>query len=205
MLLLGGAKPVLRGEHLEIGIGDAGQRGQRNHIAIEAVGDGGFLGGLRGVAVLAPEIEFIAGAERCRIVDDLASAIGQAAGARARGPGIGLLTVAVQARQQRRAGDTRLRVGLDEARGGGRDVQIDRLGFLHQSGQFPRTESAPPIQRRRRIRVGQSRGFVTVGNVQRGIGNILGQDAARRTRDNAQRREPSRRARRPAKRPRQPG
>jgi hypothetical protein len=72
---LGGANPVLRGEHLEIGIGDAGQRRQRDHVAIEAVGDGRLLRRLRGVAVLAPEIEFVAGAERGRIVDDLAAAM----------------------------------------------------------------------------------------------------------------------------------
>ncbi len=190
-VVLGGAKPVLRGQHLEIGIGDAGQRGERDHVAIEAVGDRGFLRGLRGVAVLAPEIEFIAGAERGRIVDDLASAIGQPAGARARVAGIGLLPGAAQARQQCRACDTRLRVGLDEAGGGGRDVQIDRLGILHQGGQFPRTKPAPPVERRRRIRIDQSCGLVAVGNIQRRIGQILGQDATHRTRDNAQRCEPS--------------
>ena len=57
MLLLRGAKPVLRGQHLEIGVGDGGQRGQRDDVAIEAVGDRGLFRGLRGVAVLAPEIE----------------------------------------------------------------------------------------------------------------------------------------------------
>ncbi len=75
-IAFGGANPVLRGEHLEISVGDTGQRRQRNHIAIETVGGRGLFGGLQRVAVLAPEIELIAGAERGRIVDDLASAIG---------------------------------------------------------------------------------------------------------------------------------
>ena len=74
--------------------------------------------------------------------------IGQSAGARAGCAGIGLRTGAVKARQQRRSCDTRLRVGLDEARDGRRDVQIDVLGLLHQTGQFGRTEAAPPVQRR---------------------------------------------------------
>ena len=79
------AQAVLRGQHLEIGVGDAGQRGQRHHVAIEAAGDRGLFRGQRGVAVLAPEIDFVAGAERGRIVDDLAAAIGEAARARAGG------------------------------------------------------------------------------------------------------------------------
>ena len=91
-IALGSMDPVLRGEYLEIGIGDAGERRQRYHIAIEAIRDRGFLRRLRRVAVLAPEIEFIAGAERGRIVDDLAPADAQAAGARARSPGIALRT-----------------------------------------------------------------------------------------------------------------
>ena len=135
----------------------------------------------------------IAGAERGRIVDDLAPAIGQATGTRARGAGIGLLTRAAEARQQRRARDARLRVGLDEARGGRGDVQIDSLGFLHQVRQFRRTKAAPPIQRRRRVPAGQPRGLVPVGNVERRIGQILGQNAAGGTGDQAKRRKPSRR------------
>ncbi len=81
-VLLGGANPVLRGEHLKIGIGDAGEGGKRNHIAIETIRDRRFLCRLCGIAVLAPEIEFIAGAERGRIVDDLASTNAQSTGAR---------------------------------------------------------------------------------------------------------------------------
>ena len=141
ILCCGGANPVLRGQHLEIGIGDAGQRRQRHHVAIEAVGDGGLLRGLRRVAVLSPEIELIAGAERGRIVDDLSPAIGQAAGARAGGAGIGFRTGTGEARQQRRARHARLRVGLDESRDRRGDVQIDGLGFLHQRGQLRRREN----------------------------------------------------------------
>ncbi len=148
---LRGANPVLRGQHLEIGVGDRRQRRQRDDVAIEAVGDRGLFRRLRGVAVLAPEIELVAGAQRGRVIDHLAAAIGQAAGAGAGGAGIGLLTGAAEARQQRRAGDPRLRIGLPEPRGGGGDVEIDGLRLLHQHGQLARTEAAPPVERRRRV------------------------------------------------------
>ncbi len=194
-IAFGGAYSVLRGEHLEIGVGDGGQRGQRHHVAIETVRDGRLLRRLRGLAVLAPKIELIAGAQRSRIVDDLASAIGQSAGARARRPGVSLLAGAAEARQQRRARDTRLRVRLNEACRGRRDVQIDRLGFLHQDSQFARTKPAPPVQCWRRVRGrGQPRGLVARGNVERRIGQILGQNAAGRTGDHAKCRKPPRRA-----------
>ena len=192
-VLLRGPKPVLRGQHLEIGVGDRRQRRQRDDVAIEAVGDRGLFRRLRGVAVLAPEIQLVAGAERGRIVDHLAAAIGQAAGAGAGGAGIGFLTVAVEARQQRRARDSRLRIGLPEPRGGGRDVQIDGLRLLHQARQLPRAEAAPPVERRRRVRgLRRPRRLVAFGNVERGIGKILGQDAARGTGDEAKHRERSR-------------
>ena len=54
---------------------------------------------LRGVTILAPEIEFVTGAERGLVIDDLATAIGQAARARAGGTRIGLLPRKAQARQ----------------------------------------------------------------------------------------------------------
>ena len=38
-IALGGAQPVLRSQHLEIGIGDADHRGQRHHVAVEPAGD----------------------------------------------------------------------------------------------------------------------------------------------------------------------
>ncbi len=59
-VLLGGTQPVLRRQHLEIGIGNADQRRQRHHVAVEPGGDCGFLRSLCGIAVLAPEIEFVA-------------------------------------------------------------------------------------------------------------------------------------------------
>ena len=54
---LGGANPVLRGKHLEISIGDAGQRRQSDHVAVETIRGRSLFCGQRGIAVLAPEIE----------------------------------------------------------------------------------------------------------------------------------------------------
>ncbi len=39
------AQPVLRGQHLEIGVGGRNHGGQRDHLAIEAAGDRGFFRG----------------------------------------------------------------------------------------------------------------------------------------------------------------
>ena len=58
------AQPVVRGEHLEIGIGDADDRGERHHLAVEAARDRGLLGGAQRRAVLAPEVDLVARAER---------------------------------------------------------------------------------------------------------------------------------------------
>ncbi len=52
-------------------------------------------------------------------------------------------------RQQRRAGDLGLRVGLQDAPNGGGDVEIGDLRLLDQIGEFARTKAAPPIERRR--------------------------------------------------------
>jgi len=178
---------------------DRRQRRQRGYVAIEAVGGRGLLGGLRGVAILAPEIEDIAGAQSGVEVDRLASAGGQAVEAGARDPGIGFLqhvtrAAEAQVRQQCGARDARLRVGLNETRDRGRDIQVDLLGFLHQLRQFRRAKSAPPVQRRRRIGAVQPREFISRRKVQRRIGYITGQNAARGTRCQAKRRKPSARA-----------
>ena len=55
----------------------------------------------------------------------------------------------IDLRQQRRAGDLGLRVGLQNAPDGRRDVEIGGLRFLDEVGQFARAKVTPPIQRRR--------------------------------------------------------
>ena len=111
-VLLGGTQPVLRGQHVEIGGRHRRQGGQRSDIAIEAIGGCGLFRSLKRIAVAAPEVELIGGAQRSVVVGDLATIIGQAAGARTRRAGISLRAVALQRRQQRSSRLARQRVGL---------------------------------------------------------------------------------------------
>ena len=60
-------QPVLRLEDLEIGGGDADDRGENHDLLVEALHDGAFLRGARCGAVLAPEIDFVAGVEHRRV------------------------------------------------------------------------------------------------------------------------------------------
>jgi len=57
-------EPVLRSQYQKIRIGDADDRGQRDHLAIEAAGNRKLFGGALRGAVLAPEVDLVAGAER---------------------------------------------------------------------------------------------------------------------------------------------
>jgi hypothetical protein len=107
---------------------------------VEAAGDGAFLRRARVSAVLAPEIDLVAGVEggmepvalgRPRVLDPLRKAD------------------EIDLRQQRRADDLGLRVGLQNAPDGRRDVEIGGLRFLDEVGQFARAKATPPIQRRR--------------------------------------------------------
>ena len=196
ILRCGGADPVLRRQHLEIGVGDAGQRGQRHHVAIEAVGDGGLLRRLRGIAVLAPEIELVARAERGLIVDDLAAAIGQAAGARARGARIGLRPVPLRLGS---SAAPAIRACASAWMKRATAAAISRLTVCASSisaVSSARTKAAPPVERRRRVvRSSSAGGLVAVGNIERGVGKVLGQDAARRARDEAKHSDRARQAR----------
>jgi len=138
---------------------------------------------LQRVAVLAPEIELIAGAQGRGVVDDLAAAIGQARRTRARSARIGLVSTARNARQQGRAGLPRLGIGLDDARDRGGNVEVDGLRLFHELRQLRRAETAPPIKRRRRV--GFAGMFVLGGNIERGIRKVLGQHTGTRARGQA--------------------
>ena len=132
---------VLRLEHQEIGVADRGDGRDHDHLLGEAGGDGGLLRGARGRAVLAPEIDLVAGVERG--LEDVA--LGAARRPHPlREPG------EVDFRQQRRADDLGLRVGLHDAANGCRDVEIGGLRLLDQIGQLARAKAAPPIERGRR-------------------------------------------------------
>ena len=91
-------------------------------------------------AVLAPEVDLVAGVEH--------RAIGVELPAPAPVPVRVTVPSKSIARQQRRARDARLRIGLLDARDGGRDVEIVEIRALDQHGQFARAKAAPPVRRR---------------------------------------------------------
>ena len=163
------AQPVLRVQHLKIGVQHRGDGGDFDHVAIEAAGVGEQPRGLRGVLVLAPEIDLVTGVQA--ELEQIGSGRGDGsagggvrrdgrAGGRARGerrPGrLGALSRIVHRQRgpQRRAGDAGLRVGLGDAGDGGGDVVIVFQRLIHDAGQLlgaePRGEIAGGADRRRR-------------------------------------------------------
>jgi hypothetical protein len=136
------AQPVLRREHLEIRRADAHDGGEDHHLLVEAAGDRILFGCARGRAVLAPEVDLVAGVERGR----KEVALGPAARA---AETLGEADE-VDRRQQRRAGDLGLRVGLHDAPDRSADVEIGDLRLFHQIGELARAEAAPPVESRRR-------------------------------------------------------
>ena len=117
--------PVARFQRLEIGDGDAAHDAEREGFAIVAAADGGGPGGVAGCAVLAPEIEFVAGAQDCvegiaelRALEGDEAALARTAAGR------------IDRGQQGRAGDSRLGIRLLNAGDGAGDVVVAafRLG-----------------------------------------------------------------------------
>ena len=133
-------QPVLRREHLEIGVANCGDGGQNDDFLVEAAGDRGLLRGSGRSTILAPEINFVAGVERGMEKVPLGR------------PGV-LKTLRktdeIDRWQEWRAGDLGLRVGLQDASDGCPDVEIGELGFLDKIGEFARAKAAPPIECRR--------------------------------------------------------
>jgi hypothetical protein len=134
-------QPVLRRQHEEIGVADRCDGRKHDHFLVEAGGNRGLLGGTGGGAVLAPEIDLVAGVER---------GLEHVALRTSRRPHALGETGEIDFRQQRRADDLGLRVGLHDASNGCRDVEIGGLRLLDQIGQLARAKAAPPIERGRR-------------------------------------------------------
>ena len=91
-----------------------------------------------------------------------------------------------------------LRVRLPDAGNRGGNVEVDGLGLLHEDGQFTRTETAPPVQRRRLALGVTRRCLVGRWYVQRRVRQVGREDAAARHGRQSQRR--AQRERRPRKR-----
>src|SRR4029079_6496404 len=65
------AQAIARLEHQEIGIGDADDRAERHHLAIETARDRKLFGGTHRAAVLARKLYLVPRAERCGVRDAL--------------------------------------------------------------------------------------------------------------------------------------
>ena len=89
--------------------------------------------------------------------------------------------VEIDSRQQRRAGDARLRVGLHDARDRGRDVEIGgaRLSTIAVSSRErkPRHQSSGGSAASRQRRIFGPR-VIGLRNVEPGLGLVAGQHAA---------------------------
>ena len=126
-------------QHLEIGVGDGGEGGQRHHLAVEAAGDRESprrRAAARGSCPRSRSRSSPLSAALIRVL--------RGDGARRWLSRASALAVEVDQRQQRRAGDPRLRVGLDDAGDRRRDVEVGGQRLLDQVGQLLGAEAAPP-------------------------------------------------------------
>jgi hypothetical protein len=154
-------------------------------VAIVAARDGGCFRRLQRRAVLAPEVELVARAERhphvvLRIeagVDERFAVAERRGFRRLRARSV---AVEVDRRQKCGAGDARLRVGLNDARYGGGDVEIGGSHLLDDFGELMRAETVPPIERRKprfgRFRLARTE-VVFFGDVDGRVGFVETQQA----------------------------
>ena len=89
--------------------------------------------------------------------------------------------VEVEKRQQRGAGDARLRVGLHDAGDGRGDVEIGFARLFDDPGQLFGAEAAPPVELRQR-QLGDARVLRTAGigarNIEPGLGIVAAEQAS---------------------------
>ena len=176
-------QPVLRRQHLEIGIGGGDHGGQADHLAVVAAGDRGFLGRAQGGAVLAPEVDFVAGASArptgCRARSRRTSRRRRRAlrGARMRWRCRRGRHRAAAAR--RRCAPARRPARCGRPRRRYRDWR--RAPASMMSVNSLRAEAAPPVERRqRRFRQRRIARAAVIGlrNVEPGLGLVAGEQAA---------------------------
>ncbi len=184
------AQAVLRLQHLEIGVGHRGYGGQGDDLAGVAARLRRFHGGLQRRLVLAPEVDDVARAQRGQIVAGErrhpATAAPDTAGAGAellRGLAGGVAPIEIDQRQQCRAGDPHLRIGLQDLGDRNRDVEVCRLGFFDQRRKLAGPEAAPPIERGHGG-LGRAFGvFIALGHIDGDVGLVGVEQAARQARD----------------------
>ncbi len=196
-ILVQNAQPILRAQNLKIGIGDGADGGEGDDLLGVTAGDRVLLDRDQGRLVLAPEIQHIAGAQGIRVEMAGAAAIAATAAGRGRRLADRSAAVEIDGREQRRAGDAHLRVGLLDLRDRDRDVEIVGLGLLDHADQLARSETAPPVELRHRSVSGAMSEAVLAGRVE-GEVRLLGfQVAARKGVDNTKNAGNSRRPAQP--------
>ena len=181
---------LARREDRVIGRRGRGERGELHRLPVPAVGRRVVLRRLVGRAVLPPEIDLVARAERADEigVGAVAPASGDRGARRARSadqrPGglrPGDLVVGGDRGKQRGARLAGERVGLLDLTDRSGDVEVLDLGLLHEAGQLGRVEGAPPVGRvilqRGATRLGRGEA-VGAGHVEPGIGHDRIRDAA---------------------------
>jgi len=196
-VLAGDAQLVLRGENLEIGIGDGDHRRQCDNLAIISRDRRVFLRRIERRAILAPEVEHVA-----RGQSGLESIEGRPAEAVAAGDGIGaalLLSfgarISRQRREQGRARHPDQGIGLDDLGDGHGDIEVVKLGRLHQRGELGGTEAAPPVQGRNGgVRIALACRAIGLGHFKIEFGAFRAEDAARERRAHRKRKQRASRA-----------
>ena len=94
---------------------------------------------------------------------------------------MGGVAIEIDDRQQGGADNAGIRICLYDARERCGDIEVGSAGLLNDLGQFARTETAPPVERRdccfRRGGVARAR-VVSGGNIEPRLGLVAGEQAA---------------------------
>jgi hypothetical protein len=195
-------KPVLRRQHLEISVrcGDHGR--ERDHFAVKSGRDRGLLGRPHRGAVLAPEVDLVAGAKRRLIRFADAFPAGRSGSGRVE-RALAFCRVEAEADRGQKggAGDAGLRVGLNNARHRGGDIEVGLARLLDDVGELAGAKRAPPIKRRQcgmRGTLAARSQHVALGDIDRRLRLVGEQTAGERQGD---RDRPQRRSSAPRRKP----
>ena len=125
---------------LEVSRGHAAHHGECDGLLVVSAGDRGGAGGGAQRAVLAPEVQFVAGGQLgIEYVVNLRPLAGDL------GPLPGGVRAEVQRREERRAGDPDLCVGLLHTGDGAGQIVIVALRLRDEVVQASRSEALPPV------------------------------------------------------------
>ena len=156
-------------ERVEPGAGDAGHHGQRHGLLVEPAEHGARHRRLARGQRLAPEVQRIGSVQAGAVVVHINVVAACAHGAAVIGVTLLHPTRAAgcaERRQQRRAGNAHLRVGLLHPGDGGEQVEVLAPGLGDQGVEVGRAKAAPPVSRGPRRGRGRRAGAVGGRDVQ---------------------------------------